>query len=131
MAKHNAAIYGVADKIEFIVGDSIEILPTLKADVVFLSPPWGGMKYSRTQFNLDEMVVKGASGTKLFELARRVSRNIVYYLPKTTPVADLEALSPEEDVTCELVVLNDKMAVMTAYYGGLAAPTTANELPEP
>ncbi|CAH2257418.1 jg15807 [Pararge aegeria aegeria] len=46
MAKHNAAVYGVADRIEFIEGDFFEIGPTLSADMVFLSPPWGGPKYS-------------------------------------------------------------------------------------
>eukprot|EP00092_Neocalanus_flemingeri_P021800 GFUD01023649.1.p1 GENE.GFUD01023649.1~~GFUD01023649.1.p1 ORF type:complete len:260 (+),score=69.24 GFUD01023649.1:39-818(+) len=45
MAKHNARVYGVEDKIEFIVGDFFKIVPNLKADVVFLSPPWGGPKY--------------------------------------------------------------------------------------
>lgn len=46
MAKHNAEVYGVAHKIEFIVGDFFDIAPTIKADLVFLSPPWGGPTYS-------------------------------------------------------------------------------------
>lgn len=45
MAKHNAAIYGVADRIEFIVGDFLTLADSLKADVIFLSPPWGGPQY--------------------------------------------------------------------------------------
>ncbi|KAE9544668.1 hypothetical protein AGLY_000210 [Aphis glycines] len=49
MARHNAEIYGVADKIEFIVGDIFKIYPTLKADVVFMSPPWGGPGYTQTK----------------------------------------------------------------------------------
>lgn len=40
MAKHNATIYGVQDKIEFIVGNYFDLIDGLKADVVFLSPPW-------------------------------------------------------------------------------------------
>jgi len=127
MAKHNAAIYGVADKIEFIVGDSMAILPTLKsADVVFLSPPWGGVNYSRKRFDLDEMIVKGVSGSALFAMARKLTKNVAYYLPKTTPASDLEALAPDETVDCEMVVLNKKTAVMTAYYGDLAT-TKAEE----
>lgn len=46
MARHNAAVYGVADHIDFIVGDFFELAPNLKADMVFLSPPWGGPNYS-------------------------------------------------------------------------------------
>ena len=30
MARHNAAIYGVADRIEFIVGDFFHVAPSLK-----------------------------------------------------------------------------------------------------
>lgn len=45
IARHNAEVYGVADRIEFIVGDFFQVAPLLKADVVFLSPPWGGPNY--------------------------------------------------------------------------------------
>lgn len=45
MAKHNAAVYGVADRIEFIVGDYFHLANRLQGDVVFLSPPWGGPQY--------------------------------------------------------------------------------------
>lgn len=60
-AKHNAQIYGVLEKIEFIVGDFFELLNTkesrLKADAVFLSPPWGGPTYRNDKiFDLDTML---------------------------------------------------------------------------
>ncbi|KAF9514480.1 hypothetical protein BS47DRAFT_1295010 [Hydnum rufescens UP504] len=64
LARHNAIIYGVQDRIEFILADfpsfarSLQTLPLsssssshisrsrpLKIDVVFLSPPWGGPSY--------------------------------------------------------------------------------------
>lgn len=45
MAKHNAGVYNVADRIEFIVGDFLQMYSKLKADMVFLSPPWGGPQY--------------------------------------------------------------------------------------
>lgn len=57
LAKHNAAVYGVEDRIEFITGDFMEIAPHLKADVVFLSPPWGGPQYLTTDvFDLKTMM---------------------------------------------------------------------------
>ena len=34
MARHNAAIYGVADRIEFIVGDFFQVAPTLKVSLL-------------------------------------------------------------------------------------------------
>ncbi len=48
-ARHNAQIYGVADRIEFILGDYFLLADHLKADVVFLSPPWGGPDYLQAE----------------------------------------------------------------------------------
>ncbi|KZS94862.1 S-adenosyl-L-methionine-dependent methyltransferase [Sistotremastrum niveocremeum HHB9708] len=63
LARHNAAIYGVEDRIEFILGDYVSFAKSLmtpeedgsnsqprrKIDVVFLSPPWGGPSYLTSQ----------------------------------------------------------------------------------
>ncbi|KAH3698318.1 hypothetical protein DPMN_085837 [Dreissena polymorpha] len=57
LARHNAAVYGVEDRIEFIVGDFLKVGPTLRADVVFLSPPWGGPQYLAADiFDLETMM---------------------------------------------------------------------------
>ncbi|KZT25308.1 S-adenosyl-L-methionine-dependent methyltransferase [Neolentinus lepideus HHB14362 ss-1] len=60
LARHNAVLYGVADRIEFILADYVEFAKSYtsrnhsmqdapnykrKIDVVFLSPPWGGPGY--------------------------------------------------------------------------------------
>ena len=44
-ARQNARVYQVEEKITFVLGDFTQLAPTLKADVVFLSPPWGGPDY--------------------------------------------------------------------------------------
>lgn len=74
MARHNAGIYGVQDRITFLVGDAVEFCKDVVAardakakgttsassskwqgaeqediDVVFLSPPWGGTGYEKAQ----------------------------------------------------------------------------------
>ena len=50
-------MYGVEDRIEFIQGDFLKIAPTLTADVVFLSPPWGGPDYLTADvFDLETMI---------------------------------------------------------------------------
>lgn len=130
MAQHNARIYGVSDKIEWIIGDATQVLPHVRADAVFLSPPWGGLTYSRDAFQLDDMCINGVSGTALFALARQVSNNIAYYVPKTTPAAALEALAPTETVECERIFLNKQLKVVTAYYGDLAAAPAASAAAE-
>ncbi|KAI0692442.1 RNA cap guanine-N2 methyltransferase-domain-containing protein [Cytidiella melzeri] len=59
LARHNATIYGVQDRIEFIQADYLSFARSYlstsspgcsqtrqrKIDVVFLSPPWGGPEY--------------------------------------------------------------------------------------
>ena len=49
MARNNAGVYGVAHKIEFIVGDFFQVVPHLVADAIFLSPPWGGPEVHKMQ----------------------------------------------------------------------------------
>lgn len=57
LAQHNAAVYGVSERIEFIQADFLQVAPCLRADVVFLSPPWGGPEYlSADVFNIKTMM---------------------------------------------------------------------------
>jgi len=63
------------------VGDFLELAPTLSADVVFLSPPWGGPSYySSPVFDLKTMIPM--DGFKVFEAAKNITPNIAYFLPK-------------------------------------------------
>ncbi|KAF8530982.1 RNA cap guanine-N2 methyltransferase-domain-containing protein [Gautieria morchelliformis] len=108
LARHNAVIYGVQDRIEFILGDYVAFVNAYVSlpegsrrtiDVVFLSPPWGGMDYTsspRTQesgkmdsrvsltdglsYNLER--IKPLPGADLFHMTRRITPHIAYYLPR-------------------------------------------------
>lgn len=82
LARHNAEVYGVADRIEFIVGDFFAVAPSLKADVVFLSPPWGGPQYLQAAvFDLECMQ---PNGYDIYRVARAITANIAYFLPRNT-----------------------------------------------
>jgi hypothetical protein len=54
MARHNAKIYGVEERIRFIVGDARELIPELKADLLFVDPPWGE-KYDKERVTLHDL----------------------------------------------------------------------------
>lgn len=57
LAHNNAKVYGVADQIDFICGDFMHLASSLKADVVFLSPPWGGPEYATAEiFDVKTMI---------------------------------------------------------------------------
>lgn len=84
MAKHNADIYGVSDKIEFITGDYFQLAKTIRADAVFLSPPWGGPKYKcNVVYDLDTDL-QPLPASSLFKLTREITNNIAIYLPKNS-----------------------------------------------
>jgi len=116
MARHNAEVYGVADKIEFIVGDFFKVASTVKADLVFLSPPWGGPSYLDVKkFDLKSMV---PNGYDIFNTAQHISNNIAYLLPRNTnPAQLLELAGPGKSCEVEQNFINDKMKMVTAYYG--------------
>eukprot|EP01128_Nolandella_sp_AFSM9_P002715 TRINITY_DN1309_c0_g1_i1.p1 TRINITY_DN1309_c0_g1~~TRINITY_DN1309_c0_g1_i1.p1 ORF type:complete len:245 (+),score=40.11 TRINITY_DN1309_c0_g1_i1:60-737(+) len=118
MARHNAKIYGVEDRIQYIHGDFMKLAETLVADAVFLSPPWGGPGYlSVDQFWLDSMV---PDGVDLFRASAKISPNIAYYLPRNVEVGQLAALAGKgATLEVEEMYINSKFKVITVYYGSL------------
>ena len=115
LARHNAAIYGVADRIEFVLGDFIQFAKTLAGqsearqggrvvDVIFLSPPWGGPSYlhgtnsnppsdasQHPEFRLSD--ITPIHGSELFKLVEHVTPNIAYYLPRNTDLQEISDLA--------------------------------------
>ncbi|KAK3837665.1 MAG: RNA cap guanine-N2 methyltransferase-domain-containing protein [Linnemannia elongata] len=146
-ARHNARIYGVEDRIEFICGDYMTLLPRLKADVVFLSPPWGGPGYL-TQDVFDIKRDIPMDGEHLFNETCKITKNIAYFLPRNSDPdqigrlatnmpktlkrgdattsdntdADMQEEVEEGESSCEIEknVLNNVCKAWTAYFGDLA-----------
>ena len=120
MARRNAQIYGVEDRIEFIVGDSLKIIPELtSAEVIFLSPPWGGPAYINTDsFNIKDDIP--LDGFEIFNKCLEVTENIAYFVPRNTNLDQLMSLAGKEGyVEVEQNILNRKIKSITAYYGDL------------
>lgn len=120
MAKHNAGIYGVADRIEFIVGDFFQLAESLKADVVFLSPPWGGPQYLKVDtYDLEEHLQPVAASV-MMEKARQIASNIAIFIPRNSNTQQLTQLAgPGGSVEIEQSFLDRKLIALTAYYGEL------------
>nr|CAD7409246.1 unnamed protein product [Timema poppensis] len=120
LARNNAEVYGVADRIEFIVGDFVQLAPTLQADVVFLSPPWGGPSYLfADSFNLDQ-ILEPIGGSTLYQHVKKITENIAYYVPRNINVDQLVLLAgPGGEVEIEQNFLDKKLVALTAYYGEL------------
>ncbi|KAI3785476.1 hypothetical protein L1987_44594 [Smallanthus sonchifolius] len=119
-AQHNAAIYGVNDLIEFVTGDCFILAQKLKADVVFLSPPWGGPEYVKARnFDINTML-KPHDGQFLFNVAKEIAPRIVMFLPKNVDVDQLAELSlsanPPWTLEVEKNFVNGKLKAITAYF---------------
>ncbi|XP_041698033.1 trimethylguanosine synthase-like [Coregonus clupeaformis] len=57
LAQHNAQVYEVAERIDFVQRDFLQLAPRLRGDVVFLSPPSGGPDYlSADVFDIKTMM---------------------------------------------------------------------------
>ncbi|THH28369.1 hypothetical protein EUX98_g5812 [Antrodiella citrinella] len=114
LARHNAALYEVADRIEFILTDYISFaksyltLPDAKRhrkiDVVFLSPPWGGPEY--------------LSGTPTLPSTDTEGRD-VDVPPSQSETKGKEKEAPER-VEIEEEWMGTKLKALTCYFGGLA-----------
>uniref|UniRef100_A0A4X1SY52 Trimethylguanosine synthase n=2 Tax=Sus scrofa TaxID=9823 RepID=A0A4X1SY52_PIG len=119
LARNNAEVYGVADKIEFIQGDFLQLAPRLKADVVFLSPPWGGPDYATAE-TFDIRTMMAPDGFEIFRLSQMITNNIVYFLPRNADVDQVASLAgPGGQVEIEQNFLNNKLKTITAYFGDL------------
>ncbi|KAL9263325.1 Trimethylguanosine synthase-like protein [Drosera capensis] len=118
-ARHNASIYGVEDRIDFITGDSFELASKFKADVVFLSPPWGGPGYSKSK-PYDITMLKPHDGRYLFNTFKNITSKIVMFLPRNVDINQLAELALSVSSPWLLEVeknfLNGKLKAITAYF---------------
>ncbi|XP_048363938.1 trimethylguanosine synthase isoform X2 [Sphaerodactylus townsendi] len=119
LAHNNAEVYSVADQIEFICGDFMQLAPGLKADVVFLSPPWGGPEYATAEiFDVQTMI--SPNGYEIFKLSQKITSNIVYFLPRNADIDQIASLAgPGGKVEIEQNFLNNRLKTITAYFGDL------------
>ena len=130
LARHNAALHGLSSRIEFVLADfrsfaarmNILNATSRKIDVVFLSPPWGGPEYlSGPEYHLARTQPEPAS--ELFRLARLLTPNVAFYVPRNTVLTDIAALLPgsgAEQVEVEEEWMGNKLKALTCYFGGLA-----------
>uniref|UniRef100_A0A8C3XGP2 Trimethylguanosine synthase n=1 Tax=Cyanoderma ruficeps TaxID=181631 RepID=A0A8C3XGP2_9PASS len=119
LARHNAEVYGVAEHIDFLCGDFMALAGGLRADVVFLSPPWGGPDYSTAEiFDIQTMICP--DGFEIFRLSKKITNNIVYFLPRNADINQVASLAgPGGKVEIEQNFLNNKLKTITAYFGDL------------
>ncbi|KYR02875.1 putative PRIP-interacting protein [Tieghemostelium lacteum] len=142
IARHNYKIYyPEGDKIDFINSDYMNFtsgvykksIETQPIDVIFLSPPWGGPNYIQSkEFSLSDMV---PNGFDIFQKALRITKNIVYFLPKNTSNYDIEELTimskklgGSDQCEIEENYINDQLKTISIYFGNLVNNNKKNKI---
>ncbi|KAI3440355.1 Trimethylguanosine synthase [Psidium guajava] len=119
-AQHNAVIYDVDGKIDFVKGDFFILARNLKADTVFLSPPWGGPGYTKVKTYNMKTMLKPHDGFFLFNIAKEIACKVVMFLPKNVDLNQLAELAlsvqPPWSLEVEKNYLNGKLKAVTAYF---------------
>ncbi|KAJ1735181.1 Trimethylguanosine synthase [Coemansia biformis] len=119
MARNNAQIYSVDDRIEFVLADFFAVAPMLAADVVFVSPPWGGVDYTAAPvFDLDALPFH--TTREWLDAARRIAASVVMFMPRNCDPRQLAALCPGVPCDIELNYSDGFLVAITAYYGDIA-----------
>jgi trimethylguanosine synthase len=95
---------------------------------VFLSPPWGGPKYSSADSHFDIKCMRGLDGFEIYRKASLISPNVAYYLPKNTDCAQLKLLDPGQPIEVEKNIVNDWLKTVTVYFGDLIDFTVHRKL---
>ena len=128
MARNNAQIYGVSDRITFIHGDVFEVLKEMGdegIDLVFMSPPWGGPDYiSKPVFCARDDFFNGR-GLELFQLGRSISKNLILFLPRQCNIFSLakmlkategDEIKDDESFVVEQHWLRNRLVAISAYF---------------
>ena len=133
MAKHNAAIYGATPRIHFVTKDFLLLDKahdfSENVEVVFVSPPWGGVLYAQRQV-YDLNVIKPAF-SEVLRKALSLSDNVVLFLPRNVSIVQLADMLLEHEslfchnhhesiVTLEAIIYGGyNIKVVVAYIGPL------------
>jgi trimethylguanosine synthase len=106
LARHNAAIYGVVDRIDFVLADFVQFAKVLASspsrrsiDVVFLSPPWGGIDYQtfsspEATLSMDSSLTVAVNGSSA--ASKEHDGEITHLQPNEYGLANLKPIHGKE-----------------------------------
>jgi hypothetical protein len=97
MTKNNTKIYDCPDNIKYYNTDYFDLnLNNEKIDYVFLSPPWGGPEYKNDKtYSMKKWINPDVE--KIIEKSLSFSKNIIFYLPRSTDLVELANLLSKYD----------------------------------
>lgn len=88
-ARHNARVYGVADRLHVVAGDGVAAAAEVDADVLFVDPPWG--EASRQACGMDDLPVLAA----VLQAGADRFRHVLAKVPASFATASLPGFAAE------------------------------------
>ena len=88
LCRNNCKVYNCKDNIEFIHSDFLEMKNKIKADYIFLSPPWGGTEYKGSEiYSIKKYMHPDI--TEIVRVSMNVANNILFFLPRNLDLDEL------------------------------------------
>ena len=88
MCKNNCDVYNCKNNIEFIHSDFLQMKNKIKADYIFLSPPWGGTEYKNDDIYSIKKLMR-PDITEIIRVSLNVADNILFFLPRNLDLDEL------------------------------------------
>lgn len=114
-ARHNARIYGVEDKIEFVHSEIFDFLKhdNRQFDSGYLDPAWGGPDYYKKEFF--SLAMFSPDGNHLIKALNHRCKQVVLTVPTNF---DLRELAEQNDFFFEWNFSNGRKVFATIYFHG-------------
>jgi len=88
MCKNNCKVYHCKDNIKYIQSDFLEMKNKIKADYIFLSPPWGGTEYKNSEvYSIKKFMYPDI--TEIVRVSLNVADNNIFFLPRNLDLDEL------------------------------------------
>ena len=88
LCKNNCEVYNCKNNIEFIHSDFLQMKNKIKADYIFLSPPWGGTEYKNDDVYSIKKLMR-PDITEIIRVSLNVADNILFFLPRSLNLDEL------------------------------------------
>ena len=88
MCKNNCKVYHCKNNISFIHSDFLKMKNKIKADYIFLSPPWGGTEYKNSEiYSIKKFMYPDI--TEIIRISLSIANNILFFLPRNLDLDEL------------------------------------------
>jgi len=120
--RNNAKVYSVCDRIKFVCGDFLRVAERQgPVDILFMSPPWGGPDYVKSQ-RYDIFSMMNPDIRDILSVCAQVTRNIILYLPRNADplqLASLFAYLPgfQRKMEIQVYYFGEKIKTVACFFG--------------